>query len=220
MPSWLKMFANRPRLLFAIAAGIVLYILLPRAWPPTSRLLTAWNAGTLLYLVLAWIMMARSDIAVMRERANQEDERAVVILMLTVVAAVASLAAIAMELQQYRQAGASWPGLRLALAGGAILNSWFFVHTMFALHYAHDYYGDDVGGRRPLAFPDDGREPDYWDFAYFAFTMGAAAQTSDVTIVDHGVRRLVLAHTILSFLFNTTVLALAINVGAGLLGGA
>lgn len=219
MPSWLKMFAHRPRLLFAAAAAIVLYVALPDAWPRTSRVLTAWNAGTLLYLVLAWIMMARSDIAVMRERADEEDEGAIVILALTVLAAVASLAAIAVELQQYRQAGASWPGLRLALSGGAILSSWCFVHTMFALHYAHDYYGDGRE-RPPLAFPDEGREPDYWDFAYFAFTMGAASQTSDVTVVDHNMRRLVLAHTILSFLFNTIVLALAINVGAGLLGGA
>src|SRR3954471_2114409 len=89
----------------------------------------------------------------------------------------------------------------------------------FALHYAHDYYGGPGADRGGLAFPKDSpeRDADYWDFLYFAVTIGAASQTSDVTVVSHRTRRYVLAHTILSFLFNTTVLALAINVGASLL---
>ena len=135
---------------------------------------------------------------------------------MTIVAALASLAAIAVELHGIRDSGgARIEGGRLMLAGGTILASWIFVHTMFALHYAHDYYagGDDRGG---LKFPTD-TPPDYWDFLYFSFTMGAASQTSDVTVVASRMRRFVLAHTILSFLFNTTVLALAINVGASLL---
>ena len=99
-----------------------------------------------------------------------------------------------------------------------ILCSWLFVHTSFALHYAHEFYGegrdDLIGG---LRFPEPNYDPDYWDFLYFAANLGAAAQTSDVMVTGQRMRRLVLAHTILSFLFNTTILALAVNVGASLL---
>ncbi len=93
--------------------------------------------------------------------------------------------------------------------------SWFFVHTIMTLHYAHDHYSPRAGGR--LEFPDKPPEPSYGDFLYFAFTIGAAAQTSDVTIASPRIRRVVLLHTVLSFLFNTTILALAVNVGASLL---
>jgi uncharacterized membrane protein len=97
----------------------------------------------------------------------------------------------------------------------AILCSWFFVHTIFAFHYAHEYYGD-AGERRGLTFPHESK-PDYWDFLYFSFNFGAAGQTSDVVIVSKRMRRRALGHILVSFLFNTTILALALNIGAGLL---
>jgi uncharacterized membrane protein len=112
-------------------------------------------------------------------------------------------------------AGGDAPSLRIAIAVGTILCSWFFLHTIFALHYAHVDY-DSESRSWSLKFPGDD-PPDYWDFVYFSFNLGAAAQTSDVMIMSSTARRVVLAHTILSFLFNTTVLALAVNVGAGLL---
>ncbi|WP_375461711.1 DUF1345 domain-containing protein [uncultured Enterovirga sp.] len=177
-----------------------------------SRLLVGWDAGIGLFLVLGWAMMARSGQADIQRRADREDAGAAAVLVLTMVGAVASLVAIAVELRGIK--GSPEAG-RLALAGATILLSWLFVHTMYALHYAHDYYAgeDDRGG---LKFPGDAK-PDYWDFMYFAFNLGAAAQTSDVMIEAKRMRRFVLAHTILSFLFNTTILALAINVGASLL---
>jgi uncharacterized membrane protein len=188
---------------------------MPGAWPLTGRVLAAWDAAAALYLVLAWIMMSRSNVDSMRKRAQQEDEAALVILALTVTASVASLGAIAAELAGIGGAESAGQATRLALAGVTILCSWFFLHTVFAVHYAHEFYGD-AGEDRGLAFPQE-PAPDYWDFMYFAYTIGAAAQTSDVTITTRRMRRLVLAHTVLSFLFNTTVLALVINVGAGLL---
>jgi uncharacterized membrane protein len=211
-----RSFAARPRLLIAIAAAVLSYPVLPDAWRPITRLLACFDVGTVLYIVLAWVMMARSSIDHMRERASGEDEGALAVLVLTLGAAVASLGAIAIELHGIHAPSAEGAPLRLALVGITILASWLFVHTIFALHYAHECYGSqgDAGG---LKFPGPDREPDYWDFLYFSMTIGAAAATSDVDIVDHRVRRLVLAHTILAFLFNTTVLALAINVGASLL---
>jgi uncharacterized membrane protein len=211
-----RSFAARPRLLIAIAAAVLSYPLLPDAWRPTTRLLACFDLGTVLYIVLAWVMMARSSIDHMRERANGEDEGALAVLVLTLGAAVASLGAIAVELHGIHAPAAESAPLRLVLVGITILASWLFVHTIFALHYAHECYGSQ-GHARGLKFPGPDREPDYWDFLYFSVTIGAAAATSDVDVVDHRVRRLVLAHTILAFLFNTTVLALAINVGASLL---
>ena len=205
----------RPRLLGSALVALLIFAVLPTSWPVNSRMLVAWDIGVACYLFLAWTMALRSSTSQMQERAAQEDEKAVVVLALTLAASVASLAAIAVELTNIQASRADQQGFHLTIAGLTILCSWFFVHTIYAIHYAHEYYGDK-GERRGLAFPHEGR-PDYWDFLYFAFNLGAAAQTSDVVIVSKRMRRLALAHTILSFLFNTTILALAVNVGAGLL---
>ena len=199
----------------AIAAAALSYPVLPGAWRPTTRLLACFDVGMVLYVALAWAMMARSSVDHMRERANGQDEGALAVLVLTLGAAVASLGAIAVELHGIHAPAAESTPLRLVLVGITILASWLFVQTIFALHYAHECYRTDAF-QRGLIFPGPDREPDYWDFLYFSVTIGAAAATSDVEIADHHVRRLVLAHTILAFLFNTTVLALAINVGASL----
>jgi len=205
----------RPRLLGSALLGVLVYAAMPAEWQVNTRLLAAWDTGVLCYLALAGSMAARSSTAEMQERAASEDEGALAVLVLTLAAAVASLAAIAVELQGIHGALADEQALRLSVAIVTILCSWFFVHTIYAIHYAHEFYGD-AGERQGLKFPHEGR-PDYWDFLYFAFNLGAAAQTSDVVIVSKRMRRLALAHTILAFLFNTTVLALAVNVGAGLL---
>ncbi|HZW47965.1 MAG TPA: DUF1345 domain-containing protein [Microvirga sp.] len=204
----------RPRLLGSTVLALVVYAVLPPAWGAASRFLVAWDVGVLCYLTLAWMMAARSSTTKMQQRAAEEDEKAVVFLILTLSAAIASLAAIGIELSGVHNTGHEG-GFRLANAGVTILCSWFFVHTIYAIHYAHEYYGDR-GERRGLAFPHDDK-PDYWDFLYFSFNFGAAAQTSDVVIVSKRMRRLSLSHAILAFLFNTAILALAVNVGAGLL---
>lgn len=204
-----------PRLLGSALVACLVFAALPSSWAVNSRLLVAWDIGVACYLGLAWIMALRSTMAKMQERAAQEDESAVVVLVLTLAASLASLAAIAVELTGIHDDQTGQQAFRLGIAAVTILCSWFFVHTIYAIHYAHEYYGD-AGERRGLVFPHEDR-PDYWDFLYFAFNLGAAAQTSDVVIVSKRMRRLALAHTILSFLFNTTILALAVNAGAGLL---
>lgn len=182
----------------------------------STRLLLGWNAGICLYLVLTWRMTLRSDVHLLRRRAALEDEAEWVILILTVMAVLTSLAAIAVELHGVKTASATSQVWRIGLAASTILVSWFFLHTILGLHYAHDYYAMEKVGRG-LRFPDHIKEPSYWDFLYVSFTIGAASQTSDVTIASPKIRRVALAHTILSFLFNTTILALGVNVGAGLL---
>ncbi|WP_243369334.1 DUF1345 domain-containing protein [Microvirga solisilvae] len=204
----------RPRFLISTVLAFATYAFLPGTWTLNSRLLVSWDIGTACFLILAWIMAARSSTERMQKRAASEDVTAVAFLILTLLTAFVSLAAIAVELSGIKDAG-SEQVFRLSIAGITILCSWFFVHTIYAIHYAHEYYGDH-GERRGLAFPHD-NAPDYFDFLYFSFNFGSAAQTSDVVIVSKRMRRLSLAHTILAFLFNTTILALAVNVGAGLL---
>ena len=212
---FLKSARLRPRLLGSALAGVLVFALLPSRWPTISRYLVAWDIGVVLYLVFAVHLAARFSTAAIRQRARMEDEGALAFLILTVGAALASLAAIGAQFFGIHEAPTGGQAARLFLAGVTILCSWFFVHTIWAIHYAHEFYGDE-GERRGLAFPHED-QPDYWDFLYFSFNLGAASQTSDVIIVSRSMRRLVLAHTIMSFLFNTTILALAVNVGASLI---
>ena len=212
----LRILKSRPRLAAAGALALAVGLVLPRAWPLSTRLLTGWNAGVVVYLTVMWTLMARAGHEDMRRRARREDESAATVLAVAVAAVVASLGALVAELMAVRDAAAVPQGLRLGLAALTIVASWFFVHTLFALHYAHGYYRSDAG--RGFQFPGAGGKPDYWDFAYFSFTIGAAMQTSDVAVTDRGTRQVVLAQTVFAFLFNTTVLALAVNVGASLVG--
>jgi uncharacterized membrane protein len=206
----------RPRLATAILVGVAAAILLPASLSGPTRTLAAWDAGTGLYLVLAWGMMLRGSVEKMRWRARLQDDGATVVLGLSVVAALASLAAIILELVGVKAYPPRAQTLHLALAGLTVLLSWCFVHTAFALHYAHEFYiGHGENGCAPLEFPGGGH-PDYSDFLYFSFVIGTTSQTADVSICSRPMRRLALLHGVIAFFFNTTLLALTINVAAGL----
>jgi len=207
----------RPRLSIATLVGIVCLLTLPTQIAPVTRALIAWDAGVGLYLALAVTMMLRSDLDKMRWRASQEDDGAVIILTLGMIAAVASLAAILMELIDVSDLPRQEVGLRFALVVLTIVFSWSFVHVAFALHYAHEFYDDDL--KLPcacLTFPGT-EQPDYTDFLYFSFVIGTTSQTADVAIASRAMRRLALVHGVLSFFFNTTLLAVTINIAAGLI---
>lgn len=186
----------------------------------TARMLIAWNVGVWIYVALVAVMVARSSSEKMRQRAKVEDEGQLVILGLVIAGAVASLAAIVAELAQVNDLGHLAKLARIGLVVATILSSWVFTHMMFALHYAHDYYltlsknpSGKVGG---LSFPGTD-EPDYGDFMYFAFVIGTSGQTADVAFTSSAMRRIGLLHCVLAFLFNTTLLALTINIAASLL---
>ncbi len=207
----------RPRLLTATIVGLGMALLLPAMVSGPTRALLAWDAGAGLYLVLAWIMMLRASVEQMRRRAKLQDDGAAAVLALTVLAAVASLAAILLELIGVRNNPPRVQTLHLALSVITILCSWFIVHTAFALHYAHEFYEDAPHTKeRSLTFVGD-PEPDYLDFLYFAFVLGTTSQTSDVTICSGAMRRLALVHGVVAFFFNATLLALVVNIAAGLI---
>lgn len=214
-----RMVRARPRLFVAIAVGLAVALLLPEglARHPVTRALIAWNVGTVLYVLLAAVMMARSAEHHIRRRAQWQDDGQRVILGLVVVASVASLVAIAGQLTIVRELH-GWPRVaHIGLAGLTVLSSWAFIQVMFTLHYAHDYYAALARGEpAPLQFPDP-EPPGYGDFFYFSAVIGTSGQTADVAFVSKPLRRIGTIHCILAYLFNTTVLALLINIGAGLL---
>jgi len=163
--------------------------------------------------------MVKATPKTMRRKAQQQDEGRVVILSLIIGAACASLLAIGFMLNRGKDASPQILALHVAIAVVTIIGSWLLVHTVFALHYAHGYYqdnstGDTIAGG--LEFPDD-RQPDYWDFLYFSFVIGMTSQVSDVAISSRSLRRLALLHGILSFFFNTAILAMSINIIASLI---
>jgi uncharacterized membrane protein len=161
-------------------------------------------------------MMIRSSSHHMRHRAQLQDDGQVAILFLVVVATIASLSAIAGQLAVVKDMHGFLKDAHIALAGVTVLSSWAFIQVMFALHYAHDYYAAVCHGRRAgLQFPDD-EDPDYGDFFYFAAVIGTSGQTADVSFVSKPMRRIGSLHCILAYLFNTTVLALLINIGASM----
>ncbi|WP_024516518.1 DUF1345 domain-containing protein [Bradyrhizobium sp. Tv2a-2] len=199
----------RPRTFIAVAAGIVAFLLLPGAMRLTTRLLVSWDIFAAIYLVLVYVMILRSEHHRIRRDAVLQDDGRFVILMVAALGAFASIAAIVFELGVPHRGA-----FGLALATATIALSWAAVHTTFALHYAHDYYrGAKPGG---LQFPsgDSHDHADYWDFVYFSFVIGMTAQVSDVGITDKTIRRTATAHGIISFIYNTALLALMVNIAA------
>jgi len=209
-PLLLRIVQIRPRLFIALGIGALVTAVLTvfTDWRTATRLLVGWDLYVGLYLALVAHLMSGAEIERIRARAAVEDEGQFAILVLTVVAALASLGAIFSEL-------GIGPGRRPAhvvLAALTILLSWAFIHTIFALHYAHEFYDDDIGGG--LAFPGGEMEPDYWDFVYFSFVIGMTSQVSDVGVTHKEIRRTVAAHGVVSFVFNAALLALTVNIAA------
>jgi uncharacterized membrane protein len=215
-PSLLRIVRSRPRLFVSGALGVVVTAVLAAStdWRPATRLLVGWDIGIALYLALAFHMMALSDVHRIRRRAALQDEGQFTILMLTVAAALASLAAIFAELGTSAGGGGGRQPIHLIVATITIVLSWAFIHTMFALHYAHEFYDENVKPSRGMAFPGGDEEPDYWDFVYFSFVIGMTSQVSDVGITSKQIRRTVAAHGVVSFMFNAALLALTVNIAA------
>jgi uncharacterized membrane protein len=209
MPAPIRIVYARPRTFLAIAIGIVAFFVAPQSLRLVTRLLIGWDVFVAAYLLLVYVMMARCGQAHIRRSAILQDDGSIIILLVGALGAFASIAAIVFELG----AGHRTPA-ELALATATIALSWAAVHTTFALHYAHEFYrGAKAGG---LAFPsgDKPEEPDYWDFVYFSFVIGMTAQVSDVGITTKTIRRIATAHGIVSFIFNTALVALMVNIAA------
>jgi len=213
----LRILRGHRKLFASLAAGFALYIILPEAWQIPTRVLVCWDSGAGLYLAITLAAVGSFDLKRVRARASEQDEGAILVLILTVVAAIASLVAVVFLLGAEKNSNGSAPTTGFALAVVTILISWGFIHVIFALHYAHEFYGEGADERYGgLQFPSDNR-PDYWDFIYFSFVVGMTFQVSDVQVTSKKLRRLVVAHGIVSFLFSVAILALAVNIGSNLI---
>ena len=209
LPLPVRVVYGRPRTFIAVAIGILAFFLLPDTLRLVTRLVVGWDAFAALYLVLAYTMMLRCDVAHIRRSAVLQDDGRFLILVVTALGAFATIAAIVLELGASKRNASG-----LTLATVTIVLSWAVVHTAFALHYAHDFYrGEKPGG---LQFPsgDAHVDADYWDFVYFSFVIGMTAQVSDVGITDRIIRRTATVHGIISFVFNTALVALMVNIAA------
>jgi uncharacterized membrane protein len=212
-----KLALNHLRLWISVIAGAAIFFLLPHHWSAVSRVLASWNCGVVLFLILIYVWMTRLNARQICLKFIEEDETASVILVICILAALLSLVAIVELLSTLKQTSGADRAAHVALAALTVLNSWTLVPTMFTLHYADMFYSV-TAEERPLHFPQT-LEPVFGDFAYFSFTIAAACQTADVSTTNRSIRKVVAAHSVISFLFNAAILGFAINVTAGLIGG-
>lgn len=212
-----KLFRYHPRLWSSLAVGTAVFFLLPAHWSFISRILVAWNGGVMLFLTLIFAWMTGLSAERICSRYIDEDESAPFIVVVVVAAALLSVVAIVEPLATLKQVTGTERLAHTALAALTLVNSWLLVPTMFTSHYADMFYSV-TEKERPLMFPNTPM-PVFWDFAYFSFTIAAACQTSDVSTTNRAVRKVVIAHTLVSFFFNASILGFAINVTAGLIGG-
>ncbi|MFJ2364714.1 DUF1345 domain-containing protein [Pseudomonas sp. NPDC087697] len=211
MPHLLR---THPRLTAATLLGVTVSILAP-ADSLISKILIGWNAGVWTYLVLMLWLTIRARADDVKRIAEVEDENAGVVLFIVCMAAIASLATITLELAGSKDLETSRRLLHYGFTGMTVIGSWLLVGVIFSVHYARLFY--TWNGKDPaLRFAEGLLTPNYWDFLYFSFTIGVAVQTSDVGVATRGLRKIVLAQSLIGFLFNTAILGFSINIAAGL----
>ncbi len=212
----------RPRLTGSILAGLVVGVacaLFATEMRASTAVILGWDALAFSFLGSMFLTWFQHDPADIRHQAALDDEGREVILTLVIVAAAASVWAVGAELSLAKNAHAFMKVAHIVLAFGTVVASWFMVQLIFTLHYAHEFYGvdEDDGARDAggLEFPGK-EEPDYWDFLYFSVCIGVACATADVNVASKGLRRLSTIHCLVAFAFNTIIVALTINLTAGL----
>jgi uncharacterized membrane protein len=223
-PSRFDIFLEGPRvrLMIAVVVGLAAFVLTAHGNALILRALAGWDTAVLVFIVLILAMMAHGTQDNMRRRSAAQDQGRWVILTVILVGSLFSLLALGGVQKLFKAAQGDESVVYLLTIIGTILLAWLQVHTVFALHYAHAYYGltddedDEDGLIGGLEFPSE-KEPDYWDFMYFSFVIGMTCQVSDVQVCGRNMRRLALVHGIVAFLFNTIILALTINIVASAL---
>jgi uncharacterized membrane protein len=204
-------------LLVAAAAGIAAGISAPEGWGRVARLVVAWDLGSVVWTVLAWLAISRATADQTRHRAAADDPGRTVIWLLLITTSTFSLLSTGYLLRQARQGmfHSHEPVIPLLLV--AIAGAWAATHTAYTLRYAHLHYRDRGNPEGGVRFPDE-TAPSYLDFAYFAFTIGMCFQVSDAAVTSREFRGAVLMHAVLSFAYNTVILAVAINLLVGAMG--
>jgi len=204
------------RVLLSIVIGACTGFLWTQRYGWATRAVVGWDAGAIALLSMVWFVIFGVDPLETRCRAATADPGRTTVWILVLGASSSSLFAAA-GLMRHARVLAPQGGTTLIVASLlAVITAWFLTHTAFTLRYAHLYYRDDDEGEGGLSFPGD-RKPNDFDFAYFAFTVGMCFQVSDVTVSSPQIRRAVLGHALLSFAYNTVIVALALNLLFGML---
>ena len=225
-PSRLATLATRHqvqiRFLVAFTAGLGVALFAPiHDW--VTRVLAGWNAGGWLYFVLIANKMWHAEIEGIKREADIERESRIAVLIIVILGSSFALLALLTQLSVMKTEHGFGRSLSIALSASTIFLSWLLIHLVFAVFYAHEFHSERGGktnasGGGGLKFPGE-NSPDYLDFIYFSFVVGTTAQTSDVAVTSRAMRRVVVLHGVLSFFFNTAVLALAVNIAAQLVQG-
>lgn len=203
--------------------GVLAALAMPHDLRPVSRVLLGWNTGVLAYFFAVAAMVASSNEHSLARRAAAQDDGRFAILFLTIFAAAAAFGGIFYQLLVVKDAHGLVRSFHLGLAALTVISSWAFIHVMFALHYASECFSVRNAKVSPeakvhggLRFPGEDEQPDYLDFFYFSFVIGVACATADVNITSRSIRRTALIHSVVAFFFNSAVLALTVNIAAGL----
>ena len=207
---------THPRLSAATVLGVATAILVP-ADTVVGKILVGWNAGVWTYLILMLWLAVRAKATDVKRIAEIEDENAGLVLFVVCIAALASLATITYELAGNTDLDTTRKWLHYGFTALSVIGSWLLIGVIFSVHYARLFYTWD-GKDLALRFAEGLDNPDYWDFLYFSFTIGVAVQTSDVSVATRQMRKIVLAQSLIGFVFNTAILGFSINIAAGLFG--
>lgn len=216
---FLRMDAQHRLFIGLAVSAIILYFIFHLYSTPAVVLIT-WMSFALSVILLDWVTILSSHPREVRKIAKLQDSSRSMIFIFVISASIISMLAIYFLLKSAKGHGAANVTSHILLAIGAVFISWWLVHTVFTMRYAHLYYDTDRDDGTPrkgggLQFPDE-IEPDYLDFVYFSFVIGMTFQVSDVEISSRGIRRLAWLHGLISFAFNTAIVALSINVISGL----
>lgn len=214
---WYDPRSARGRLVLGLIVGVVTMLAVPARLSWAIRFVSGWDAGALVLLGLSWWIVLTADPTETRRRAGSEDPGRTMVMFSVVITAAVSLFAATIAMRHAKSLDGTMAGLIVGLCIFAVAASWAVTHTAYTFRYAHLYYRDDGDGEGGLTFPGD-EPPSDSDFAYFSFVIGMCFQTSDVTITARVLRRDVLVHSVLSFLYNTAIVALTLNLVFGFLG--
>jgi uncharacterized membrane protein len=218
---WWRVISARPRLFIGLLCGLAAIPLLPHDIKGTTQAIVAWDIGVVVYLVLSGFLFTTERLDRMAEDAAAQEEGEWTIFWLTVAVVTFSFVAIISEFANIsKDMSPHQRGQHVTLVAVTLFVSWLMTHTTFAFRYAHEFYEVDddstAGICGGLEFPGE-KQPDYLDFLYFSLVLGMTFQVSDVQITARKFRRMAIAHGLMSFMFNTIILALTVNIAASLL---
>jgi uncharacterized membrane protein len=210
-----RFIRSRPYLTVALVLGVATGLFFTdETW--LRQALIGWNVTIWLYLLMVIPAMNKADHHRVREIAARQDESAALVLTVMTIGIALTMAAVISELSGAGKAAGGAPALHFLFTGVTVVGSWILLGVVYCFHYAHIYY-NSKHAHPELKFPDEGLEPNYWDFLYFSFTISVAVQTSDVCVMTRTMRKLVLSHSVIAFLFNLLILGLSVNMAAGLM---